>query len=74
MKKKIREEEEKKKNDLSSRQKNLEQEKRREDHQEIVETDVSKKLTAAMLKSSQEREIESTLDRAVDVLRDQNGN
>lgn len=53
----------------------LEQEKRNDDRIEMVETDRSKKLTNAMVYSAQEGlAVDETLHRAVEVIRDQNGN
>lgn len=75
MRKKIQADEEKQRSELLTQQKVLEQEKRREDRTEIAETDASKKLAAAMVKSSRDgADDDDVLNRAVEVLRDQNGN
>lgn len=75
MNKKIEAENEKKKNECSNQQRIIDQEKREDDRLEMAETDASKKLTNAMVRSSQRNENNNeTLDKVVDVLKDQNGN
>lgn len=64
---------EKRKRDISEQEKMLEQERREENRIEIAETEASKTLTQAMVRSSQEDDCQETLLKVVDVLRDQNG-
>ena len=72
MKKNIAHAEEKKREEKSVEQKRIEKEQQEEDLLEINETQSSKKLTAAMVKSSLEKN-DDTLQRAVDVIQNQNG-
>lgn len=74
MKKKLQISEEKKQTELSKKQMLLEKEQEMEDQQEVQETDVSKTLSAAMVQSARDHETSHTLQRAVDLLHNQNGN
>lgn len=75
MNKKIEAENEKIQQEGSEQQRLLDKEKREEDKVEMAETNASKKLTRAMVISSQEDDdANDTLDKVVDVLKDQNGN
>ena len=74
MKEKIQAETERKEKEISNQQRLLEQEKRDENRAEMAETDVSKNLANAMLRSSQDDDDDDTLLKIVDVLKDQNGN
>lgn len=75
MNKKILADEENKKQEHSHKQRLLDEEKKEEDRAEIAETEKSKKLNNAMVKSSQDDDSDNeTLSKAVDVLKDQHGN
>lgn len=64
-----------KKNDKKQMEKELaiEKDQREENLAELAETDASKKLASAMVKSSLGKK-DDTLQRAVDLLQNQNGN
>lgn len=75
MKKKIDLENDKKKKNLSHQQELFEQEQRQGDREELEETEASKKLASAMLRSASGQDnYEETLSKAVDLLHNQNGN
>lgn len=73
MTKKIAAANERKKDEKTEEQLRLEQEEREQNLNEINETQVSKKLCSAMVKSALERN-NDTLERAVEVIQNQNGN
>lgn len=72
MKQKIEADIEKNNQEISEQQRRDEQEKIDDDRMELVATTTSKKLTASMVRSAQEKG-DDTLLKAVEVLRDQNG-
>ena len=75
MNKKIEAENHRRQEEGSDQQRLMDQEKREEDRVELTETTASKKLTQAMLRSCQEHDDgNDTLEKVVDVLKDQNGN
>lgn len=73
MKKKIALDKELSQKSLIEQQQVYDQERREEDRLEIRETETSKKLALAMLKSANENS-DDTLQRAVELLHNQNGN
>ena len=75
LKKKIAKDMEQQKKDLTNEQDLFEQEQRQEDLEEMRETEASKKLATAMLRSASGLDnYEETLSKAVDLLQNQNGN
>ena len=73
MKKKMAEKQQHKNNELNEQQTIHDQEEREQNLVELRETEASKKLASAMVKSSLERK-DDTLQKAVDLLHNQNGN
>ena len=72
MKKKADQAMEAKKNALAQQQLAIDQDRREEDRIELQETETSKKLALAMLKSASENRGD-TLQKAVELLHNQNG-
>lgn len=58
---------------MSNQQQQFERQQREEDLEEVKETEVSRKLSAAMYRSAR-GSYDETLMKAVDVLQNQNGN
>lgn len=72
MKKKLMEAKEKDQNQIACQEEEEQERRREEDRMEIEETEVSKNLATAMLRSAANRN-DDTLQRAVDLLQNQNG-
>lgn len=73
MKKKMACATEEKKKALAQQQQLIDKERRDDDRTELMETETSKKLALAMLKSAQDNSSD-TLQKAVELLHNQNGN
>ena len=74
MKKKMEENNDKKEKEKSQQQMMYEEEQRVEDQQEVDDTDKSKRLSSSMMRSARDTDSSETLQRAVDLLHNQNGN